>query len=346
MMARRVAARRPGGWARFILWLRRSLGLSTSSVRRATPPIYAQPAATAPKPSPAAESVAAPIEEDALDFRVTLIDRLEHMLTIAELDNDILLLEMLRDAVVANELDLPRIPALASELLRLRVDGPEDGKRIAELVRRDQDVTARVVQVAGSVLYGMIKVRSLEQAVTRLGISMVREIAVGVSAQNVVYRVPGYDQEARALASAAFECATALHHLARKKGQDTGLAYLSGLFHDVGHVLIYRNLSKLRTRTRGGKPSRLLIDRLIRQLHVPLGAWYAEQRELPKEVARALAHHHGPVDELSGMVWAIQYLMDNPDLMRGRELEEGEWFSHAPRFQHCVDALEMARKSR
>lgn len=305
---------------------------------------------SAPPRTPAASPVAAPAakpssaEPAALPTPVTELDgKLDELIAMATMDNDKLLLEMLQQAVRAHEIDLPRLPALTEELLRLGVDGLEDAKRIAELCRRDQDVTACVVHTANSAVYGTSRCSSLQQAVNRLGIPLVREIALGVSMQNVVYAVPGYESEARKLADDALRCAMAAHHLAKATHRDAGPAYLSGLFADVGRVLLLRNLSKLRTRTRGGRASHLLVKRLDKQLHVGLGRWYAQERNLPPEVCKAIADHHYPTEEWSGIVWALQTLELDDDLRNGGE--PGFWPDCAPRIELAREALEKVGES-
>jgi HD-like signal output (HDOD) protein len=305
--------------------------------------------ARTPQAEPLLSTKQAAIDVDML--QAALVDRVSLLLTHAELENDRITLEQLRDAVFARAIDLPRFPAVAEELLRLDVNSPESGDRVAELVGRDQDLAARVMQVAGSAAYGRTPPRSLAQAVARLGFESVRGFAIGLSMHGVVYRVPGYDREAAELRDAAIVSATQVSAVARAVGRsgDAGLAFLGGLFKDVGQVLIFRNLSLVRSRTRGGAASALLVRRLLADLHTPLGAFYALHRELPAPVVAAAWGHHdpttAPADDawLAWLVWACaevsETLGESPAKLEAHKALAARWPEGAPNFDRVVLTL-------
>ncbi len=305
--------------------------------------------ARTPRADPLLPTTQKALDSDALQFALT--NRLTALLTHVDLQNDRLTLEQLRDSVFSKAIDLPRFSAVAEELLRLDIDSPESGDRVAELVSRDQELTARVMQVAGSAAFGRTPPRSLAQAVSRLGFESIRGFAIGLSMHGVVYRVPGYDRETAKLREAAIESAMQVSAVARAVGRpaDAGLAFLGGLFQDVGQVLILRNLSMVRARTRGGAASALLVKRLLADLHTPLGAFYALHRELPPPVVAAAWGHHDPPTApadyawLAWIVWACAEVSavvgDGTAYEQARKALAARWPAEAPAFDKVVMTL-------
>ncbi|MFT5432700.1 MAG: hypothetical protein ACI9OJ_003402 [Myxococcota bacterium] len=318
----------------------------TRPVRRESTSVVRSPAPSKPKQVSEGAAVLrrrddttpdpAPRELDALtDF---LVGKIDGLMTMATAENDVQLLKMLRGLVIEKDLDLPRFPAVGEELLRLESDSPQGGRRIAQLVAQDMDITGRVMQLASSALYGR-PVRSLEHAVARLGVEMVRQVAVGVSIQGVVYRVPGFEQETTEARERAFRTGMAASRLATKqrRGTEAGEAFLAGLFHEVGLPLLYRLLSRLRSRTRGGRPTGLLISRVLRDLAGPLGLYYLTERCLPEGVLEAVRYNSCPHRSEDGnwLAWTLWSLRVVDDAIDNDELEPlaDEWPDEAPEFE-------------
>jgi HD-like signal output (HDOD) protein len=263
----------------------------------------------APASSGKIENVPVPIPGESPDYRQILLERIAELDGLIKTDGDQMALDILQRMVERKNLELPRLPDLAMQLLQLDLNGPENSHQIATLIRQDRDMAACVMEAAR---FGDNPASTLEHAIIRLGLPTVQGIAIGTSTHAVIYRIPGFNAESRKLAARAMVCARTCQRLARSCRQEPGAAFLSGLFHDVGHVLLLRALSTVRARTRGGGVvSADLVKELRHRLHVPLGAWFAEMRGLPDQVCDAIAFHHMPVDGLSGIVWAVQALQEN-----------------------------------
>jgi len=301
-------------WARLLVWLRiRKPALPPPLAKKATRPA---PVVSVPVPDLDAD-------EDE-DYQMMLLMRLDVLQGMSRTRHDSQLITALSELVASDKLEIPRMPTLALQLMALDPDGPESSYQIADLIRQDRDVTACVMDAANAARFGA-PAKTLELAVVRLGLSTVKMIAMGASAHKVIYKIPGYNEEAQELAETALACARTCQALARRNRQEPGAAFLAGLFHDVGKVLILRALSQLRTKTRGtGRASELLIRRLNQQLHVPLGAWFSQVRGLPPAVREAIMFHHEPIDGLSGLVWAVQALQAEP------HISDEDWEELAP----------------
>jgi HD-like signal output (HDOD) protein len=135
---------------------------------------------------------------------------------------------------------LPPMPALALRVLRITTDPGVSARELADLIEFDPSMTAQVIRYARSSLFNYPgQINSVQEAVTRvLGFDRVAHIALGIASVRA-FEIPrkgmlGMDEFWRHSLYCAFVC----QRLAASCGEDTALAYLCGLLHNFGLVLI------------------------------------------------------------------------------------------------------------
>lgn len=135
---------------------------------------------------------------------------------------------------------LPPMPALALRILRLTANPEATARELAELIEFDPSLTAQIMRYARSALFNYPgQIQSVQEAVTRvLGFDRVAHVALGIASVRA-FDVPregmlGMDQFWRHSLYSAFLC----QNMAAKGGADKGLAYLCGLLHNFGLLLI------------------------------------------------------------------------------------------------------------
>ncbi|WP_228141642.1 HDOD domain-containing protein [Marinobacter sp. X15-166B] len=150
---------------------------------------------------------------------------------------------------------LPPMPSLALRLLRLTTNPNASARELAELIECDPSLTAQVMRYARSALFNYPgQIQSVQDAVTRvLGFDRVVHVALGIASVRA-FELPrngvlGVDQFWRHSLYCAFLC----QRIALLCRHDQGLAYLCGLLHNFGLLLIghlfadeYEQLSRLR----------------------------------------------------------------------------------------------------
>lgn len=134
---------------------------------------------------------------------------------------------------------LPPMPALALRILRLTANSEATARELGELIEFDPSLTAQIMRYARSALFNYPgQINSVQEAVTRvLGFDRVAHIALGIASVRV--EVPrqgmlGMDQFWRHSLYNAFVC----QRMAPKCHSDKGLAYLCGLLHNFGLLLV------------------------------------------------------------------------------------------------------------
>jgi HD-like signal output (HDOD) protein len=150
---------------------------------------------------------------------------------------------------------LPPMPAVALRILELTASPEATARQLAEVIELDPSMTAQLLRYARSALFGYRgQINSVQDAVARvLGFERVAHVAMGIAAVKA-FDVPregplGIDQFWRHSLYCAFLSAS----LARRCGADPGMAYMCGLLHNFGLLLIghlfpdeYARLSALR----------------------------------------------------------------------------------------------------
>ncbi|MDI9246107.1 HDOD domain-containing protein [Marinobacter sp. CHS3-4] len=135
---------------------------------------------------------------------------------------------------------LPPMPALALRILKLTTNPDASAKELADLIEFDPSMTAQIMRYAGSALFNYQgEINSVQEAVTRvLGFDRVAHIALGIASVRA-FEIPrkgmlGMDEFWRHSLYCAFLC----QRLAGRCNKDGGLAYLCGLLHNFGLLLI------------------------------------------------------------------------------------------------------------
>lgn len=135
---------------------------------------------------------------------------------------------------------LPPMPALALRLLKLTANTEATARELAELIEFDPSLTAQIMRYARSALFNYPgQINSVQEAVTRvLGFDRVAHIALGIASVRA-FEVPrqgmlGMDQFWRHSLYCAFLC----QRMAPWCQADKGLAYLCGLLHNFGLLLV------------------------------------------------------------------------------------------------------------
>ncbi|MBE0485187.1 HDOD domain-containing protein [Marinobacter sp.] len=182
------------------------------------------------------------IDMDGRSFRLALVGAREGHLVIRGQGNGS------RGALTLDEVAdklqklyrLPPMPALALRILKLTANSEATARELAELIEFDPSMTAQIMRYARSALFNYPgQINSVQEAVTRvLGFDRVAHIAMGIASVRA-FDVPrggmlGMDNFWRHSLYCAFLCQS----LAARSGRDKGLAYLCGLLHNFGLLLV------------------------------------------------------------------------------------------------------------
>ncbi len=198
-------------------------------------------------------------------------------------------------------LTLPALPTLTAKLLEL-VDKPRSSSQnVSRLIEKDQVLTARLLKLANSAFYGFPrKVATIQHAVVLLGFNSVRELCLSFSLFDVfkdktavrVLDMARFWQHALAVGVAAKRIANRVHP------ESAGEAFVAGLLHDIGKVVLSQyfpnefNTIRQNLNSPGLRRAIDIEEATIGTNHAQVGSWLLERWNLPIKLVEAVAMHH------------------------------------------------------
>jgi putative nucleotidyltransferase with HDIG domain len=141
--------------------------------------------------------------------------------------------------VIRNLGELPPLPQVAARAIRIAGESSTSSADLQELIRTDQALTAQVLRVANSAMFGRVReVTTLTEALLTLGFSTTRSVVLASSVKNLFTRGPVGLQE-RILWEHALVTAITGSAFSRAVGHSaTEEVFLAGLMHDIGKCVL------------------------------------------------------------------------------------------------------------
>jgi HD-like signal output (HDOD) protein len=260
--------------------------------------------------------------------------------------SDVLSNKMLA-SLVGSVKDLPVLPRTYMALREKLSDPDASSKVIVKLVEQDVAISAKILQLVNSALFGLPReVSTLLTAVNFLGLDMVHNLVLSAEVFRVFEKagsLPGFSFEEThrhsrltAKIAAQIPASAAIH----------GIAIVSGLLHDVGKLVLATRSPTHFARALAGareekKPLFAIEEELMGVSHAEVGAYLMGIWGLPCPVVEAVAHHHHPdrvpQDTLDavGIVHISNFLAHE----HGRDLAGGEPLDHQPLDPEYLEAL-------
>ncbi len=148
-------------------------------------------------------------------------------------------LGVLQAEIQENRITLPTLPEVALRVRDALEDENVTGHQIAEIVSSDAALAARLLQVANSPLYrGRVPIEDIQQAVTRLGNIMVRNLVTSLAVKQMFQPTSdALDKQMRAVWEQGVQVSAISRALARQTPHlNVEQAMLAGLIHNIGSL--------------------------------------------------------------------------------------------------------------
>lgn len=195
------------------------------------------------------------------------------------------------------------LPAAYIKLNELVDDASSSTDQIAQVITQDVALTARLLRIANSPLYGMSsKIDTVSRAVTVLGTKQVRDLALATSAKKTFDGIPNDLMSMDTFWEHSILCALCARNLAMEclKSQREAV-FVAGLLHDVGQLVLYNMLPDLSRQTLEAcldGPMTLEAHEAEREIigfdHAQVGGELAKRWSLPSNLQECIALHHDP----------------------------------------------------
>ena len=208
----------------------------------------------------------------------------------------------------------PAAPEVVVKLSQLLHTDWVTAEQLAEVAMLDAGVSARMLRLANSVYYRGRGVKSIAEAVLRIGIDGVRDVVYALSLMRALrpmqFAYRPYWRHCLAVA----QTTQILQLRARKATAPSTELHAAGLLHDIGMLVLDRTLGVgygriLANAHEGARPLFEVEREMIGTDHADVGARLLEQWKLPEQLALATAAHHDPLGNATPTAQLV-YLAD------------------------------------
>jgi putative nucleotidyltransferase with HDIG domain len=194
------------------------------------------------------------------------------------------------------------LPAVGQRILQLTENESTSGDELREAIQSDPVLVARILRRLNSSYYGLShKVADVRTAVSLLGFREIRNLALTVFLSKM-FEAPGHHGAYRRemLWSHSVAVAACARLVSRVTGRGFAEeAYIAGLLHDLGLILIDQTLRRHFTRILDQltphTPTCVVENRVFSFDHATLGGFVARKWNFPEQIGDAISYHHQPL---------------------------------------------------
>jgi HD-like signal output (HDOD) protein len=209
----------------------------------------------------------------------------------------------------SGKLVLPTLPEVALQVREVVDDPNATAAKLAEIIATDAALSARLLKVANSALYrGRVPIESVQMAVSRLGLSMVRNLVTSLVMEQMFQATTNkLDKRLRELWEHTTKVAAASQVIASKlPGVKTDEAMLAGLIHAIGVLPILMKADDDGDLIRDSRK----LDQIIENLYPKLGATILKNWEFSDDLIQVAAEHknlnRNTGDDVADLVDVVQ----------------------------------------
>jgi len=212
--------------------------------------------------------------------------------------------------LVLNGVTIPSPPQIIADLQLLMLDPNPDIKDIAKLIEQDPGLAGGVLKVTNSPIFGTNRIiHSISEAVMLLGLKTVNNVVNTLCLRSELADGDFAKNHAEFLNKFWDSCSdiAAISMLVAERTGNKALcddAYLLGLFHNVGIVLLMKRFDNYESILM--KSYNIGTDRVIdfenthmNTNHSVVGYFVSKSWKTPKNVSEAISTHHSIFDALS-----------------------------------------------
>lgn len=209
------------------------------------------------------------------------------------------------EKLFANLPKLPSMPKVVQELIASLCKDDVDIASLVEQVKQDQSLSARVLAMANSSVYGVSqKIGAIDRAVTLIGLSALRSLVIASGVSRAFNKIEGVDM--KKFWRHSMVSAGVARVIGKREGINPEFAYTAGLMHRSGQLVIHLAFpAAAKQLERNQAPEGLEMLKIERSLtetdHCEVGAGLARRWNFPQEIIDALRGYVEPMNSGSAL---------------------------------------------
>ena len=210
--------------------------------------------------------------------------------------------ELTVESLVKNLPALSSLPAVIEELETALDKGDASMDDLGEIVKKDTDLTARLLRLANSSFYGFPKgVETVGEALSLIGIEQMKQLLSGSSVIEYFQNIPSDVVNMRSFWQHSIATGIACKVIAvQRRVPDPELFFVSGLIHDIGRLVFYLRIPELmeplfeQYKQDDSRPLYLLEKERFGFDHGQIGGELLKRWDFPNSLVEAVKYHHRP----------------------------------------------------
>lgn len=199
-----------------------------------------------------------------------------------------------------DSVDFPAAPEVVVRLSRLLAEEWVTAEQLSEVMALDAGISSRVLRLANSVYFRGQGVRSIDEAVLRVGVDGVRDVVFALSLLRAFKPLHLNYKSFWRHSLAVAQTVLVLQQRALNLSAPIPEAYSAGLLHDIGMLVLDRTLGAgyggiLADARDKGRPLFEVEQATLGTDHADVGGRLLEVWRMPTVLAQAVADHHNPL---------------------------------------------------
>lgn len=259
---------------------------------------------------------------------------------------------------------LPSLPKVVQEVMQMLNREDLVISDLARKVEHDAVISAKVLKLANSSYYGVTRaIKTIDDAIAILGLSNLRILVMASGVTSSVTGASGLDL--KRFWRHSLVTASVNREIAKVFGKDAEVAYIAGLLHNIGGLLIHLVFPKLSVEVESACHGASIEERQIAEHetigldHCQIGEELANRWNFPGEISRVLRYYATPLDKSACDMAPILYMAVhiasclergedaahiaetlNADVAKALNLDKAEWIDRIEAYRGLVKEAE------
>ncbi len=219
--------------------------------------------------------------------------------------------------VVRGDVELASFPEVCSKIQEVINDPRASSAKLAEIISRDTSLAANLLRLVNSPVYGFpSQVDSITRAVTLIGTKELSTLTYGVVAVRFFRNIPSRYLDMHRFWRHAAACGVFARILsAFVDGLDEERAFVAGLLHDIGRLVLITKYPKASSKALAlaYEQSRPLYDTeqdIFGFDHARVGSHLLKEWQFPETLRDMVSYHHEPLQAHQPKEAAVLHLAD------------------------------------
>ncbi len=206
--------------------------------------------------------------------------------------------------LVSKVTELVSFPDVAIQVNDMLSDEHSDASAIGAVIEQDPALTATLLKLANSSMYGPTSgdVDSVAKAFTRIGAREIQELTLGICASRAFSGIPNEIVSVKDYWNHSLLCGAAAKLFAREvKARNASMVFTAGLLHDIGHLVMFNLMPDESVRALAlsrdemdGENVHIAEREVFGFDHAEVGQALGQLWNWPDGLVRCIARHHDP----------------------------------------------------